>query len=387
MPPSTETTLWIIAGESSGDAYGARLAMELRQLAPELVIRGMGGTAMGDSGVDIMVDSSNLGVVGFVEVFKHLPTFLRIFRQLVHRAARERPDCVVLIDYPGFNMRFAAKLHALGIRVVYYVSPQVWAWGKHRVRKLAQRVDKMLVIFPFEPEVFASTELDVEFVGHPLVEILSDLKDGELERRSDVVALLPGSREGEVERLLPRMLDTAHWLQQREHGVQFVIPLPSSSLLATADDIVRNYEKSNGLSLNARIVVGETRRWLQEADAGLAASGTVTVEAAIFGLPLVVVYRLNRITYWLAKMLVRVPYFTMVNVVVNDAVYPEFLQADVVPEKLGPALQSVMRGGPQRKRVETGMQKCVRALGGHRDIGRRTAQAILDVVHCGRQEV
>ncbi len=373
------STIWIFAGESSGDAYGARLACELRTLAPELCLRGMGGMAMREAGVELMVDSTDLAVVGFVEVVRHLPTFYRIFHDLVSRAQDERPDCVVLIDYPGFNLRFAAKMHGLGIRVVYYVSPQVWAWGKRRIPRIARIVDKMLVIFPFEPEVFAGTGLDVEFVGHPLIEILNALRDPELARDQQTLLLLPGSRVAEIEKLLPSMLQTVSRLHRQHPAMRYVISAPSQAL---AERIKALVEKGGdaGLSLPAiPIAVGRTRHWLQQATAGLAASGTVTIEAAILGLPLVVVYRVNSFTYWLARMLVNIPFFTMVNVVVGRLVYEEFLQGQVCPTVLVPAVEAILPGGARRALVEQGMAECLGALGGNHDIARRTAEQVLKV--------
>ena len=167
--------VWIIAGESSGDLYGARISRELKKISPDIDISGMGGEEMKKEGLELMVDSTELGVVGIIEVIKIYPTFKRIFNMLVDEAGKQRPDAVVMIDYPGFNLRYAKKLHALGIPVIYYVSPQVWAWGKKRIPEIARIVKKMMVIFPFETKTYDGTDLDVEFVGHPLAELLSEV--------------------------------------------------------------------------------------------------------------------------------------------------------------------------------------------------------------------
>lgn len=376
-------TIWIIAGEASGDCYGARLAAQIQQLQPDTVVRGMGGDAMRAQGVDMMVDSSELGVVGLVEVIRHLPVFVSIFRDLTARAQRERPDCVVLIDYPGFNLRFARRMKALGIRVVYYISPQVWAWGRRRIAKIATYVDRLLVIFPFETEVFRDTGLDVQFVGHPLVDILRAARDADVSRDPDTIVLLPGSRAAELQRLTGPIVECALWLKQRHPRLKFVMPLPRASLAPLARSQVEKTLAARGCDLRVDITHGDTRRWLATADAGIAASGTVTIEAAIMGLPLVVVYRLNRLTYLLARMLVRIPYFTMVNVVLKRRVYDEFLQHRVSPENVGPAVEAIMRNGERRALVERGVTECRHMLGGGRDIGRRTAQAVLDVAGQG----
>ena len=194
---SKPLTCWIVAGEASGDAYGAALATALREAQPGIRLAGMGAEKMRAAGVETYIDSTELGIVGFVEVLKHLPMLLRLFRKLVRRAAEERPSVVVLIDYPGFNLRLAKKLHALGIRVVWYISPQVWAWKRGRIWKLAKYCRRMLCIFPFEPEVYAKTSMRTEFVGHPLLETLAPYTSQPEDRDPNLVILLPGSRRAE----------------------------------------------------------------------------------------------------------------------------------------------------------------------------------------------
>lgn len=385
MRVTVRRTIWIIAGESSGDAYGAQLARELCDLDPGLCVRGMGGEAMAAAGVEIMVDASELGIVGLVEVVKHLPTFVRILRRLTQRAAAERPAAVVLIDYPGFNLRFARRLHRLGIKVVYYVSPQVWAWGQGRVPRIAQLVDKMLVIFPFETDVYAGTGLDVEFVGHPLLETLAAGRNPELAREPDTVLLLPGSRMAEVNRLLPVMLETAAALRRRRPRLRFVVAVPRQAMAGHVAALLRRFGVGAGRNPHVDVVVGQTRAWLQRATVGIAASGTVTVEAAILGLPLVVVYRLHWFTCWLAQRLVKLPFFTMVNLVAGSQVFEEFLQGAVHPANLVRAVEAILPGGDRAATVATGMAAMVEALGGQESAGRRAAGAVLGVAG-GRPE-
>ncbi len=372
----TKGKIWIIAGEASGDAYGAALALEMKEIVPELSLCGMGGDAMAAAGVDLFVDSSELGVVGLVEVFKHLPKFHAIFHDLVERASQERPDAVVLIDYPGFNLRFARKVHELNIPVVYYVSPQVWAWGRRRIPQIAAVVDKMLVIFPFEQQVYARTDLDVEFVGHPLLEILERCKT-DVVRDNNLILLLPGSRSSEIERLLPVMLKTAQQLQNERQELSFVVAAPRRKIAEHIQQKIRKYEAKHGKVKGLEIVTGQTREWLQKATVGLAASGTVTMEAAILGLPLVVIYRVQAVTYWLSKLIVNVPYFTMVNLVAGKMVYEEFLQNEVKPENLLRALKDILPDGGRRAEVEAGIKTTIDALGGQTDVGKRAARAVL----------
>ncbi|MBN2450690.1 MAG: lipid-A-disaccharide synthase [Lentisphaeria bacterium] len=373
-------TIWIMAGEESGDGYGARLAAELLRRSPGLRLRGMGGRAMAAAGVELLVDSSDLGVVGFVEVFRRLGFFLRLLRRMTARAARERPDAVVLIDYPGFNLRFARSLHGLGIAVVYYISPQVWAWKRGRRHRLAAWCRRLLCIFPFEPECFADTPLDVRFVGHPLVSILRDEAQAPVSRDPTLVLLLPGSRQCEVRRLLPVMVRTAAALKQKHPRLHFVVPLPRPSLATLAEDLLKRADLQ-ALDLPIAVDTGRTRTWMRSAGAALAASGTVTMEAAILGLPLVSVYRLAWPTYVLARLCVRdIPYFTIVNLVAGRVVYQEFLQGMVRPDVLAPAVEAILPGGSRHAEVLRGMADTVAALGGGGDASGRAAAEVLDVV-------
>jgi lipid-A-disaccharide synthase len=372
-------TVWIFAGEASGDQYGARIARELRAIDPAVVIRGMGSHRMAAAGVDIMVDSSELGVIGIIEVLKHLRTFLRIFKTLVDRARQERPDAVVLIDYPGFNIRFAKQMHKLGIKVVWYVSPQVWAWGKRRIPKLARIVNRMLCLFPFEPKIYEGTGLRAEFVGHPLLEILADERDASLQRDPNTILLLPGSRRSEIDRLLFPIIDTALILKRENPQLKFALPAPRQAIADYIRQKARHRE-ADLRELGLEITIGDTHRWMQKATAGLAASGTVTVEAAMLGLPLVVVYRIHPVSYWILRMLVKVPYFTMVNLICNRCVFEEFLQGEVTVANLSRALRDILPGGGRRQLVEQGMADMVAALGGQGHVCRHAALAVFETI-------
>lgn len=370
-------TIWIIAGEESGDAYGARLAGELRRQRPGLTVKGMGGRAMAAAGMEVLIDSSELGVVGFVEVIGHLRTFLQALSFLTRLAAQERPGAVVLIDYPGFNLRLAKRLHGLGIPVVYYISPQIWAWKRGRRHQMAAWCRRLLCIFPFEPAHFADTRLDVRFVGHPLLEILAAERDSSAVRDPDLVLLLPGSRRGEVERLLPEMVRTAAELKKRHPQLRFVLPLPRPAVADMARECLARHGSVPGLELPME--VGRTHYWMQRAAAGIAASGTVTMEAAILGLPLVSVYRLAWPSYWLAKLIVRgLRFFTIVNLVAGREVFAEFVQSGVRAERLAPAVEAILPGGARRQEVERGMADAVAALGGAGSVSATAARLVLE---------
>lgn len=376
MSSSTDSPcVWIIAGEASGDNYGANLAQALRQRRPDLRLRGMGSEQMRAAGVELFVDSSELGVVGLIEVLKSIRFFIRLLRDVSARAIAERPAAVVLIDYPGFNLRLAERLHRAGIPVVYYISPQVWAWKKGRIPRIARDVDKMLCIFPFEPAVYAGTGLDASFVGHPLLEILAPLRRDPPPRDPNLVLLLPGSRSSELKALFPDFLRTAAQLQQARPELHFMVPLPRQSCLEQAKSLAATTPLPVALSLEYS--VGETRQWLSRAAAGLAASGTVTVEAAILGLPLVVAYRLNAVTWHIVKHMVKLPFVTIANLVTKRCVYEEYLQDDAVPEKLAPALLTILPGGSRHDEVVAGIRECTLLLGGDNAISLRVADAVL----------
>ena len=364
----TKKKIWIFSGEASGDAYGAQLAKSIRELehqkGNEIQIAGMGSEKMKAAGVDIIVDSSELGVMGVVEVLKIIFTIIKIFFLLKNKAIKERPDAVILIDYPGFNLRFAKEMHKHGIPVIWYVSPQIWSWHKSRIHKLAEYCEKMLVIFPFETEVYSKVELDTEFVGHPLVDIMQERHDSSIVRDPNTLVLLPGSRSMEICRLLQPMLETALEMKKRHPALKFVISAPREKTLKHCEDIYNKFKHSHPDAPNMEITCGKTNYWQQKAGTGLAASGTVTVECAIAGLPLVVAYKLNWFTILLAAVFVKLyrGFFTMVNVIVNKEVFEEFLQHRVNAKNLSDALERVLPHGKRRKEVESDMKKMIESL-------------------------
>lgn len=374
--------IWVISGEESGDIYGSRLINEMKSLLPpdQLAVSAMGGERIAATGAELMVDATELGVVGLLEVLSMIGTFIRIFRQLVKRAAKERPDAVVLIDYPGFNLRFAAKMFKLGIPVIWYITPQVWAWKKGRIAKLAKYCRKMMVIFPFETEVYVGTELDTEFVGHPLVDVIRERTDSNIKRDPNRFLLLPGSRKNEINRLFVPMLETACKLHQKHPELKFTVSAPRKKVydrLINIYDLFCETRKSEDLP-SVDINYGETGHWLQEAGTGLAASGTVTVECAIAGLPLTVVYKLNPVTFFLAKMIVKIPFFTMVNIIAGKLVFEEFLQGDVNADTLSASIEKILPGGERRQEVEIGIREMTESLSaGSGNASKQAAECVL----------
>ncbi len=378
--------IWIIAGEASGDLYGARLASELKRRAPDAVISGMGGIEMRKAGVEILVDSSELGVIGLVEVLSNLFKFIHILLYLIREAKKRRPAAVVLVDYPGFNIRFAKAMWKAGIPVVWYISPQVWVWRKGNIKKLAKFCRKLMVIFPFEPEVYEGSGLDVEFVGHPLVDIVQGRADTSIERDPNSILLLPGSRKKEIDYLLEPFLKTVSILKSRHPKLQFIAAAPRERILQMIKAGIREFTRKHpDLPLpEIQLTRGKNAFWMQRCTAGLAASGTVTVECAIAGLPLVVAYRLNKITFLLARLVIGKlfrGFFTMVNIILYRRAFEEFLQFQVVPEDLADAMDRILPGGERRTEVEADMKEMVQAIsGGANGAVARAASCVLGVV-------
>lgn len=378
--------IWIMAGESSGDLYGARIAKELKRLNPDCDIKGMGGVRMKEAGVDILVDSTELGVIGIVEVLGSIFKFIRIMLFCIREAKKQRPDAVLMVDYPGFNIRFAKRLWKAGIPVIWYISPQVWVWRKSNIPKYATYCKKMLVIFPFEPEVWKDSGLDVEFTGHPLIEVVRDRTDPAIQRDPNRLLLLPGSRKSETSRLVFPFLATAAILKKRHPELKFAISAPREKtyrdILRYIGDFKKKYPQVALPELD--ITCGETARWMQEATAGLAASGTVTVESAIADLPLVVAYRLNPITFQLARWIIGKlfrGYFTMPNIILDKCVFQEYLQFQVVPEDLADAVDRILPGGERRALVDADMVAMRDALScGAENATTRAAAAILETI-------
>ena len=298
----------IIAGEASGDLHAAHLVRELRTLNPELRFSGLGGQDMRRAGVEIYEDLTRMAVVGFVEVLRHYPEIKRIFDLILAKILLLRPAAVILVDYPGFNLRLARILKRHGIKVIYYISPQVWAWKKNRVFQIQRDVDLMLVLFPFEKEFYARYQIDVTFVGHPLVETVRAtaprgqvLAGAGLNPRQRTIGLLPGSRRKEIETLLPIMLQTARILKKEDPAVQFLlIKAPTVEPGWLTPQI-----KNSGLDI--KVIDGDIYNGIHACDACLVASGTATLETALLERPMVIIYKTAWITWLLAKIFVKIP--------------------------------------------------------------------------------
>ena len=318
--------LTVVAGEASGDLHASEVIRELRKLDRSLEVSGIGGDLLAREGVKLVHHAGEMGIVGFFNVMKHLPMFRRIFRDLVQHIEQERPDAVLLVDYPGFNLRVAKRCRELGVKVAYYISPQLWAWRQGRVRQIAATVDRMLVVFPFEEEFYRRHNVPVRYVGHPLIEQLNGVKRPP-RRETLRVALLPGSRRGEVNSLLPAMLDAVTILRREREVDAYIIQAPTIER-----DELESMVKAKGIDVP--ILPHDRGEGVAAADISLSASGTATLESAVLGTPVVVMYRLSRLNYWLGKMVVRLPYFSLVNIVAGKQIVPELIQSEVNGERI-----------------------------------------------------
>ncbi len=329
-------TLLVVAGEDSGDLHGAELLRELKVRRPDLRIIGVGGPRMTPLLDRKLGDVKELAVVGFIEVIKHLPRLNRLFKQILSIAEEEGISGALLIDYPGFNLRLAKALRKQrpGVQLFQYVCPQVWAWKKGRIPAIGRTLDTLYCLFDFEPELFLGLPVDARFVGHPLVEVVKPECDREtffretgLDQRRPLVALLPGSRSGEIQRLLPPMAELARRWEKARPEVQWVLPVAPT--LASA------FIRAHLGGAPVHLVEGRTYAARAYAEAALVASGTATLETALLGTPFAIVYRLNALTYQLARRIVKVPHFGLANVVARREVAPELLQDEVHAERLG----------------------------------------------------
>jgi lipid-A-disaccharide synthase len=327
--------IMIVAGEASGDIYGADLVSAALKLAPDLHFFGIGGTRMREEGVETLVDSGEMAVVGLVEVIKHFDVISSAFRKLKQIVLNDSPDLLILIDYPGFNLRLAKVAKKAGVKVLYYISPQIWAWRQGRVKKIARLVDHMAVILPFEAPFYQQAGVPVTFVGHPMLDLVDVTYDRpaaatsfDLDPARKTVGLFPGSRRNEIERLLPVIIAAAGKLKERFPDIQFILPLAST---LHEEDIVPLLAAAN---LDVTITRERIHDMIRACDAVISVSGTVTLEIALVGTPMVIIYKLSPLTYQLAKRLVKVDNIGLCNIVAGETVVKELIQDHANSEEI-----------------------------------------------------
>lgn len=364
----------VVAGEVSGDQHAARLIRELRAVRGDVEFFGIGGDAMRGEGVRTEVDAHEMAVVGFYEVMKRYGFFRKVFTRMTGLLESEQPDALLLVDYPGFNLRLAAEAHARGIRVLYYISPQVWAWHKSRIPKMAEILDLLMVIFPFEVEVFKGTGLKAVFVGHPLVEsvkrtLAKPTPEQPWPAGAKRVAMLPGSRRQEIRNVLPPMLAAARELRRRDPVVSFLIPAVNEEIEALIQ--VQLSALPAGERAVIGVVRGQMREVVRQARAAMVCSGTATVETALLGCPMIVVYRAAPLTYWIGRQVIQVKWLGMVNLVANRTICPEFIQGDARPAAMADAMEPLIADTPARQAQLEGLAEVAAALAG--EAGARSA--------------
>lgn len=374
----------IVAGEASGDLHGANLVRALRTLRPELQFSGMGGIELARAGVELLCDAAKIAVVGAFEVLSHLGDILAARRALLARMRSHRPGLLILIDYPDFNLLLAKQAKKLGIPVLYYISPQIWAWRKSRVHKIARLTDRVAVILPFEQAFYANYGYAVDFVGHPLLDSVRPQLSPAAFRQSlgieadrTLVGLLPGSRRKEVAALLPDFLAAAALLAQQHPNLTFLLP--------QAPTIDRSLLEANGLAdaqqqLDIRVVTEDRYTMMAACDAAVAASGTVLLELAILGVPCVATYRVSPLTYRLGRLLIRdLRFFSLVNLIAEREIIPELLQEAVTPERIAQELQPLLHASSQRHAMRQGFTEVCHRLGGP-GASQRAAQVALHLL-------
>jgi len=366
-------------GEASGDLHGATLCRALRALEPDVRLVGMGGGRMAAAGVEVILDPTAHAAVGTSEALGRIPSLYRAYRLMGQRLRDERPRALVLIDFPEFNLRLARRARRAGVPVVYFVPPQLWAWRRGRVRQMAQRVSQVLAVFPFEAALYEHHRVPVEFVGHPLLDVLPlDLARDEARRRiqadpgHSLIGLLPGSRREEIARLLPPMLDAARRLAAADGRRRFVLGLAPT---VPREQVQAHLRAAGGPPIE--LLSGHTYELMVAADVLLIASGTATLEAALLGTPMVLCYRVSRTTELIARMLTHVEWIGLPNLIAGRVVAPELIQAQVTGERLAAEAGRLLDEDPVAATAQRAAFKEVRARLGEPGVGRRAALAVL----------
>nr|WP_269145337.1 lipid-A-disaccharide synthase [Geomonas sp. RF6] len=357
-------SVMIVAGEASGDMYGAELATRILDAAPGTAICGMGGDRMREAGVETLVDANTMAVMGLVEVLAHFPVIYRGFKLLQRRLEKDPPRLLVLIDYPDFNLRLAKVAKRAGVKVLYFVSPQVWAWRSGRVKGIGKVVDRMAVLFPFEVPYYERESIPVSFVGHPLVDMVHRTLSREdavaslgLERGKPTVGLFPGSRRSEIEMLLPAILESARLIREKIPEVQFVLPLASS----LRPEHLAPY--LDPFPLEIKVVPGRNHDVMSACDAVISVSGTVTMELALIGTPMVIIYKVSPLTYEIGKRVIKVDHIGICNIVAGERVVKELIQHDAEPAAISAEIEKIIKDEAYAEKIRAGLATVREKLG------------------------
>ncbi len=399
MPPPPK--ILVVAGEASGDGHAARVIAAIREQEPRAEFFGIGGEAMAAQGVRLLLHASDLAVVGLSEVVSRLGVVLRALREVGRALKTERPDLAILVDFPDFNFWVARLARFYRVPVMYYISPQVWAWRTYRVRTIARLVDRMVVIFPFEADFYRERGVPVTHVGHPLMETLPILVDRRallaqwgLDPARLTVALLPGSRAGEIERHLPVMLAAAALIRRAIPQCQFLLPLASTVPAELVEEMVaESYEEQPPPAVQGpagapvphlKIIPGQSYEALTAAHLAVVASGTATVEAALAGTPTVIVYKVSPLTFRVARSLVRVDHVGMANLLAGERLFPELIQDDFTPARLAKEVLGLIGDRERLAAIRRGLARVITRLKGP-GASARAAQVALELVAAGKK--
>ncbi len=371
-------SIMIIAGEASGDMHGAKLAHAIKTRSRNVSLFGIGGNAMQAEGVRLVVDANTISVVGITEVLAKLPTIYRAMATVRKNLNHRKPDLLILIDFPDFNVRVAAIAKKLGIPVLYYISPQIWAWRQSRVKKIKRLVDHMAVILPFEATFYRKHRVPVSFVGHPLLDRILPVSDHQppgTNSKGPVIGLVPGSREKEVSTLLPVMLDAAKIIKKSLPTASFVVSCAQSINEKDVQRIISQYAST----LDIETIKGSVDRVFKQSQLLVAASGTVTLEAALHGIPTIIIYKVSPLSYWLGKRLIKVKHIGIVNLIAQKELLPELVQDDASPQAIA-RTATAMINDPQRLRQMKKELVGIRDLLGGAGASDRVARIALNLI-------
>jgi lipid-A-disaccharide synthase len=354
----------IIAGEASGDLHGGNLVREMHRIDPNICFSGVGGERMRTEGVELLANAADMAVVGLTEVILKLGTILRVMRHLKASLTKDRPDLVILIDYPDFNLSLARAARRRGIKVLYYISPQVWAWRKGRIETIRKSVDRMAVILPFEENFYREAGVDVTFVGHPLLDEVKTkyprteaLKRFGLKDEAITVGILPGSRQSEVARLLPEMLGACRILTDKLSPLQFVLPLAGTVDPHFVRDILRQFP------VKVNVIRDEIYDVIAVSDAAIVASGTATLETALLETPMVVAYKVSTLSYAVGRRCIRVDHISLANIIAGKTVVPELIQDDANPERIAAEVKELIVKQAKVREMKTALAEIRSKLG------------------------
>jgi len=372
--------IMIIAGEVSGDILGGELSEELKRIDSEIKLCGIGGDKMKQAGVEIVCHINRLAFLGFAEVIRHIPFVKKVQNDLVEVIKEKNIKHIIMIDYPGFNLNFAKKIKPLGVKILYYVSPQVWAWGKGRIKKIKRLVRKMFVVFSFEEKIYSDEGIDVEFVGHPLLDRINKydyltkekfIESYNLDPAKDILLVLPGSRKFEIEKIFPACVKAALRLK-KEFNLQIVV--------AGASNIEEKLFAGISPLSEYKIIKNRNYELMKYSKVGIIKSGTSTLESGLFGLPMVIVYKTSRLTYFISKSLVSLKNIGMANIISGENVVPELIQHDVNPESIYREVKKILSDGDLFDSIKRKLLTIKSKLGSE-GAAKRTARSIYSLLN------